>query len=309
MTTADERVRRRSLLSRMWRERWMYAFFVPGLVFFVVFAYVPLLGNVAAFQDYSPFLGFRGSPFVGWENFRELFADPEARTAFKNTLIISLLQIAFAFPAPIALALLLDSLLSARIKRFVQSVVYLPHFIGWVIVISIWQNVLGDTSGLNQLLQHVGLGTAHLMTNASVFKELLTAQVMWKETGWGTIIFFAAIAGINTDLYEAAVTDGAGAWRRIWHVTLPGIANVIALLLILRIGDVLTVGFEQIVLQQNAVGNDAAQVIDTFVYYNGVLGGNWGLSTAAGIFKGVVGTILVVAANKVAKRLGTTGVF
>lgn len=307
--SARQPTAKRPLRVRIWRERWMYAFFLPGVVFFVVFAYVPLLGNAAAFQDYSPFLGFRGSPWVGLANFHELFSDPQALAAIRNTLIISLLQVVFAFPAPIALALLLNSLISPRIKRIVQSIVYLPHFIGWVIVISIWQNVLGDTGGVNQLFSHVGMSTAHLMTDASTFKGLLTAQVIWKETGWGTIIFFAAISHISTDLYEAAVVDGAGPWRRTWHITLPGIANVIALLLILRMGDVLTVGFEQILLQQNAVGNDAAQVVDTFVYYNGVLGGNWGLATAAGIFKGVVGTVLVVVANRTAKRFGTSGVF
>lgn len=300
---------RKPLRTRIWRERWMYVLFLPGVLFFVVFAYVPLLGNVAAFQQYSPFLGFSGSPWVGLDNFRELFSNPQALTALRNTLVISLLQILLAFPAPIALALLLNSLISPRVKRLVQSVVYLPHFIGWVIVVSVWQNVLGETGGLDHLLSHVGMGTAHLMTDAGTFKELLTAQVIWKETGWGTIIFFAAISTIDASLYEAAAMDGAGPWRRTWHITLPGLANVIALLLILRIGDVLTVGFEQIILQQNAVGNDAAQVVDTFVYYNGVLGGNWGLATAAGILKGVVGTVLVVVANKTAKRFGTSGVF
>lgn len=287
----------------------MYAFFLPGTVFFIIFAYIPLLGNVAAFQNYSPFLGFRGSPFVGWSNFSALFSDPEATTAIKNTLIISLLQIIFAFPAPIALALLLNSLISTRVKRIVQSVVYLPHFIGWVIVISIWQGVLGGAGGLDNLFHRLGMGNVDVMTNASTFKLLVTAQVIWKETGWGTIIFFAAISTISPELYEAAAIDGAGSWRRTWHVTLPGMANVIALLLVLRLGAVLSVGFEQILLQQPAVGNDAAQVLDTFVYFRGIVGGNWGIATAAGLFKGVIGTVLVLVANRVAKRMGTSGVF
>lgn len=286
----------------------MYLFFVPGTLFFVVFAYLPLLGNVAAFQDYSPFLGFRGSSFVGWTNFAGLFTDQESLTAIRNTLVISLLQIVFAFPAPIALALLLNSLLSSRIKRIVQSIVYLPHFISWVIVVSIWQSVLGGAGALDNLMQRLGVGSVNIMSNAGFFKELVTAQVMWKETGWGTIIFFAAITAISQDLYEAAAIDGAGSWRRMWHVTLPGLANVIALLLILRLGDVLTVGFEQIVLQQPAVGNDAAQVLDTFVYYRGIVGGDWGIAAAAGLLKGVIGTALVIVANRVAKRMGTSGV-
>jgi putative aldouronate transport system permease protein len=207
------------------------------------------------------------------------------------------------------LALLLNSILSGGVRRFVQSVVYLPHFIGWVIVIAIWQEVLGGAGLVSQIMQNNGMGALDIMTNPSTFKALITAQVIWKEIGWGTIIFLAAITQISPQLYEAAVSDGAGPWRRLRHVTLPGMVNIIVLLLILRLGSVLTVGFEQILLQQPAVGADAAQVLDTFVYYRGVLGGDWGLSTAVGLLKGVVGTLLVVGANRLAKRAGTEGLF
>lgn len=297
------------MLHRMLRVRWMYAFIVPGFLFFVVFAYVPLLGNVVAFQDYSPFLGFSGSPWVGIANFQALLTDPELIDSLRNTLIISLLQIVFAFPAPIALALLLNSLLSERVKRVVQSIVYLPHFISWVIVISIWQEVLGGAGAVSQLAQLFGGDSVNVMSNPDTFQLLVTLQVIWKETGWGTIIFFAAITAIPQDLYESSACDGAGPLRRIWHVTLPGIVPVIMLLLILRLGSVLSVGFEQLILQQPAVGADAAQVLDTFVYYRGVLGGDWGISTAAGLLKGIVGTLLVLAANKLAKRSGAEGLF
>jgi putative aldouronate transport system permease protein len=293
----------------MWRERWMYAFILPGFVFFVVFRYIPLLGNIAAFQDFSPYLSFSGSTWVGFQNFVNLFTDPDVAIALRNTLVISLLQIVFAFPAPIALALLLNSILSDRIRRFIQSVVYLPHFIGWVILISLWQEVLGGAGLVNQVLQNLGMGTIDVMSNPDFFKVLVVLQVIWKEIGWGTIIFLAAITQIDPQLYEASVVDGAGAWRRMWHVTLPGIVNVIVLLLILRLGSVLTVGFEQILLQQPAVGADAAQVLDTFVYYRGVLGGDWGMSTAVGLVKGLIGTVLVIGANRLAKRAGTGGVF
>lgn len=287
----------------------MYVLFVPGALFFVVFTYVPLLGSIAAFQNYSPFLGFGHSPWVGFANFSAVFSNPEAMTALVNTVIISALQVVFVFPAPIALALLLNSLITGKMRRLVQSVVYLPHFIGWVIVISIWQNVLGPTGGVNSLFHHLGMSTAGFMTNPGTFKLLVTSQVIWKETGWGTIIFFAAISQINPDLYEAAAIDGAGAWRRMRHITLPGLSNVIALLLILQLGNVLSVGFEQILLQVPAVGNNAGQVIDTFVYFYGIQGGNWGVATAVGLLKGVVGTVLVLTANRVAKRLGTMGLF
>ena len=287
----------------------MYAFIVPGLLFFLTFAYLPLLGNVVAFQDFSPYRGIAGSSWVGFENFVQIFADPEVLNAVKNTLILSLLQIVFSCPAPILLALLLNSLLSERLRRFLQSIVYLPHFISWVIVISIWQQVLGGAGPVASLLGKLGVDHANIMSNPDTFPLLVTSQVIWKDVGWGSIIFVAAFLAIPLELYESAAVDGAGAFRRTWHITLPGLIPIISLLLILTIGNVLTVGFEQILLQQPSVGSDAAEVIDTFVYFRGIAGGDWGLASAASLFKGVIGTILVVAANKFAKRLGTGGVF
>ncbi|GAB3410334.1 ABC transporter permease [Flindersiella endophytica] len=292
------------------RRHWqMYAFVLPGLVVFVVFAYVPLLGNVAAFQDYSPFLGFSHSPWAGLDNFTRVLADPDVLHALTNTLELSLIQILFAFPAPIALALLLNSIVTPVIRRWLQSIVYLPHFISWVIVISIWQQVLGGAGPIAGVLAHLGFHDSNLMSNPDLFPALVTAQVIWKDSGWGTIIFFAALTTIPAELYESAAMDGACAWRRMWHVTLPGLVPVISLLLVLRLGDVLSVGFEQIYLQYNSVGPDAAEVVDTFVYFRGVVGSDWGMSTAVGLLKGVIGTVLVLTANRVSKRLGAEGLF
>ncbi|MFE6734930.1 ABC transporter permease [Microbacterium sp. NPDC057650] len=301
--------RRRSLWTRMRRERQTYLFIIPGMLFFIVFAYVPMLGNVIAFQDYTPFRGIQGSPWVGLDNFAAIFTDPELLNAIGNTLVIAFLQIVFSFPAPILLALLLNSLLSERVKRSIQSIVYLPHFLSWVIVISMWQQIFGGTGVIAQLFEAIGVDGVNIMTNPDTFKALVTAQVIWKDIGWGTIIFFAAIAAIPMELYEAAAADGANSWRRMWHVTLPGMVPVISLLLVLTLGSVLTVGFEQLLLQQPAVGSDAAEVIDTFVYFRGIAGGQWGLAAAAGLLKGVVGTILIVAANRFARRIGTGGVW
>lgn len=297
------------LRRRLWHARWLYLFILPGFVYFVVFRYVPLLGNVVAWQDYSPFLGISGSPWVAWDNFARLLTDPEVANALVNTLVLSVLQIVFAFPAPLLLALLLNSIVSERVKRFIQSVVYLPHFIGWVIVVSIWQALFGGTGVLGEQLSRLSGDPVNLMTNPDTFALMITSQVIWKEVGWGTIIFLAAMALVPAERYEAAAVDGAGAWRRMWHVTLPGITSVVVLLLVLRLGSVLTVGFEQIILQQDAVGADVAQVLDTFVYYRGVLGGDWGLATAAGLVKGLVGTVMVLGANWAAKRLGGEGAF
>ncbi|GAA5187431.1 ABC transporter permease subunit [Rugosimonospora acidiphila] len=307
--TDSRSARSAGTVSRILRERWMYLFIVPGVAYFVIFQYVPLFGNLVAFKNYSPFLGFNASPWVGLQNFTDLFSDPEFLTALKNTALISLMQILFAFPAPIALALMLNSLISEKAKRLVQSVVYLPHFFGWVIVISIWQAVLGGVGPMASLLNSLGHGHENVMADPHTFLALVTAQVVWKEVGWGTIIFFAAISAIPVERYEAAAVDGANSFRRMWHVTLPGISNVIVLLLILRLGTVLSVGFEQLLLQQDAVGSGAAEVLDTFGYYRGVIGGQWGLATAAGLFKGVIGTVLVISANRIAKRTGSGGLF
>ena len=287
----------------------MYLFILPGVLFFTVFAYLPMLGNIVAFQDYRPFKGIAGSEFVGFDNFMRIFSDPELMQALGNTLVIAALLLLFAFPAPIILALLINSLMSPRIKKIIQSVVYLPHFLSWVIVISMWQKIFGGSGALAHVLADFGIHGFNLMSDPDTFKFLVVAQSIWKSVGWGTIIYFAAIAGIPQELYEAAAVDGAGGWRRMWHVTLPGIMPIVSLLLILEIGGILNVGFEQLLLQQPAVGKDAAQVLDTFVYYRGILGGDWGLSTAAGLLKGIVATVLIIAANRFAKRVGGSGVF
>jgi putative aldouronate transport system permease protein len=285
----------------MWRERSMYTFLVPGLIFFLVFAYLPMAGNVIAFMDFSPFRGVAGSAWVGWDNFTVLFTDPEVRQALVNTLVISVLQLVFAFPAPILLALLLNSLLSEKIRRFVQTVVYLPHFLSWVIIIAIWTQVVGGDGLVATLLSTFGVDGFNAMGNADTFKILVVAQSEWKD--------FAAIAGVPRELYEAAACDGANGFRRAWHVTLPALMPVTTLLLILNLGGFLTVGFEQMLLQQPAVGAKAAQVLDTFVYFRGVAGGQWGMATAAGILKGIIGTAMVLGANKITKKLGGEGVY
>ncbi|MGW5365324.1 ABC transporter permease [Actinopolymorpha pittospori] len=287
----------------------MYLFILPGFLFFVVFRYLPLAGNIVAFENYSPYLGIIQSEWVGLQNFVDLLNDPRVGQALVNTLIINGLQLVFFFPAPIALALLLNSILSPTVKRVIQTVVYLPYFIGWVVLVSVWQSVLGGDGLLNQVLADHGVGAINLMTNPDLFKPLMVLQYMWKYVGWGTIIFLAALTKIDPALYESAVVDGARPIRRMWHVTLPGIRGIAILLLILNLGNILTTGFEQILLQEPAVGAEAGQVLDTFVYLEGVVGGNWGLATAVGLFKGVVGTILIVIANKVAHMLGEDGVF
>lgn len=308
--------RRRKLLITLWRERNMYVFILPGVLYFCVFNYLPLVGNVIAFQDWSPFSaalegpiqGFFVGPWVGLENFRNMFTDPDFLTALTNTVQIEILQLIFAFPAPLALALLLNSLVSEKIKRSMQTIVYLPHFLSWVIVISVWQQFFGGTGFLNETLHQFGYGSVNVMQNPDIFKPLVVTQGIWKEIGWGTIIFLAALTKIDVSLYEAAVIDGAGGWRRLRDVTLPGIRPIVVLLLILTIGNAFSVGFEQFFLQRQAVGADAAEVLDTFGYFRGIQAGDYGFATAVGMVKSVVGLVLIVGANWLARKTGDEGI-
>jgi len=283
---------------------------VPGVIVLVLFHYLPLLGNVIAFQDYQPFLGISGSDFVGLSNFSVIFdGDPEFLNALVNTLIITMVQVLFVFPLPIALALVLNTMLNERAKRLTQSILYLPHFLSWVIVVALFQQMFGNGGMLNEWLRSADLGTFQIIGVPELFKLLITSQVIWKDTGWSTIIFLAALSKVDLNLYEAAAIDRAGPLRQLWHVTLPAIRPVIVLLLILRLGDSLTVGFEQILLQQGPVGAQASEVLDTYVYNNGIIGGNWGVSAAVGLVKGVVGVVLVLGANRLAHAMGERGVY
>ncbi|GAB2796154.1 ABC transporter permease [Amycolatopsis magusensis] len=296
--------------QRFTRDRFLVFAALPGITLLVLFHYVPLLGNVIAFKDYQPYLGILESPWVGLTNFDVVFGgDPAFLNALTNTLVITLLQVIVVFPVPIALALLLDSLISERLKRVVQSVLYLPHFLSWVIVVAIFQQMLGDSGLLNGFLRENDFTTVNVIGSPELFKALITSQVLWKDAGWATILFLAALSRIDTTLYEASAMDGASRARQLWHVTLPGLRGIIVLLLILRLGDALTVGFEQIILQQAAVGADASEVLDTYVYNNGILAGSWGVSAAVGLVKGLVGVALVLSANKLAHRFGEQGVY
>lgn len=301
---------KRPLWERMKRDKLILFFALPGMLLILAFHYYPLLGNVIAFQGYQPYLGIQGSPWVGFANFSILFnGDPAFLNAVKNTLILTLLQSVIVFPAPIVLAIVLNSLLSNRLRQFVQSVLYLPHFLSWVIVVAIFQQMLGGSGLLNTFLRSQGAHTLDIIGNADLFRALITSQVIWKDTGWATILFLAVLSQIDKSLYEAASMDGAGRLRQTWHVTLPGMRSIIILLFILKLGDSLTVGFEQIILQQQAVGSQVSEVLDTYVYNNGIVGGAWGISAAVGLVKGVVGLALVLAANKVAHIFGEEGVY
>jgi putative aldouronate transport system permease protein len=307
--------RRLPLRARLRRDWPLLVMVAPGLLLLGVFHYLPVLGNVVAFQDYNPYYGegplqaLLGSPFVGLDTFEILFADPAFWDAVWNTLSITAFQLVFFFPLPIALAILLTSVLSGRLRSFVQTVVYLPHFFSWVLVVTFFVQMLGGAGLLSQELRQAGISPPEIMTNPDTFIVLVTAEAVWKDIGWGTIVFLAALSTIDTQLYEASAVDGAGRWRRLWHVTLPGLRPVIVLLLILRLGDALSVGFEQFLLQRDAVGRQAAEVLDTFVYYQAITTGDYSLGAAAGMFKAGVGLVLILLANRLAHAIGEQGVY
>nr|WP_244163351.1 sugar ABC transporter permease [Paenibacillus pectinilyticus] len=292
------------------RDKYLYVLAAPGLLFFLIFKYVPLWGLLLAFKNYSPYLGFWGSEWVGLKYFHEFFTNPDFMLLFRNTMAISLLNIVFFFPIPIVVSLLLNEVKSLPFKKFVQTVIYLPHFLSWVIIVGICFLILGQSSGvINQLIVEFGGHKIEFLTEPNYFWAMLTAQSIWKEAGWGTIIFLAALAGINSELYEAAQIDGATRWQQMRNVTIPGIKSTIIVLLILRLGQVMDVGFEQIFLMASGPVSQVADVFDTYAYRVGIQQGRFSYATVAGLFKSVVGLILVVTANRVAKKFGEEGLY
>ncbi|MCC3355899.1 ABC transporter permease [Bacillus sp. REN16] len=297
-------------LQRLKRDKWLYFLLIPGILYFLIFKYAPMWGIVIAFQDYSPFKGILGSEWVGFEHFTNFFQNPDFIRLLRNTFILACLDLVFFFPAPIILALLLNELRVSWYKRTVQTFVYVPHFMSWVIIASITY-VFFTTSGgvVNDIVSSFYGKEINFLSSPEWFRPLIMGQIIWKETGWGTVIFLAALASVDKEQYEAAIVDGAGRFRRVWHVTLPAVRSVIIILLILRLGNFLDTGFQQIFLMTNSLNRSVADVFDTYVYFIGITQGAYSYSTAVGLFKSVIGIILVLGANKLAKKVGQEGIF
>ncbi|MBB6632850.1 sugar ABC transporter permease [Cohnella thailandensis] len=294
----------------MRRDLFLYLLVLPGLLFFLIFKYVPMWGVLISFQNYSPYLGLWHSEWVGFAHFDRLFSNPDFFLLLRNTLAINALNLIFFFPLPIMLSLTMNEIRTRWFKGAVQSVIYLPHFLSWVVIAGISLIMLSESEGIvNGLIAAAGGERIDFLTNPRYFWGVLTVQSIWKEVGWGTVIFLAAIAGVDVQLYEAAKLDGAGKLRQIWHVTLPAIRNVIIILLILRIGHMMDVGFEQVYLMMNGTVSEVAEVFDTYVYRAGILQGQFSFSTAVGLFKSVVGLVLVVIANRLSKKFGEEGLY
>lgn len=297
-------------IRRLFKNRYLYLMILPGALFFLIFKYVPMFGLGIAFQDYQPFKGVLESPFVGFKHFERLFTDPMFWTIFKNTLVLFFLNTVVYFPVPIVLALLLNEVGRMFFKRFVQTLIYIPHFMSWVIIVSISFVMLTQDGGfVNEFLTGIGHEEVNFLLSEVWFRPTYIVQVIWREAGWGTILYLAAITAVDPQLYEAARMDGAGRFRQMWHVTLPSIRSVIVILLILRIGHMMDLDFEHVYLMLNSMNREVAEIFDTYVYTAGLKQGQFSYSTAVGAFKAVVGLIVVVIANWIAKLLGEEGIY
>ena len=305
---------RRESFEKSWKKIakniGLYILLIPGISYFIIFKYIPMWGILIAFKDYQPFLGFFKSDWVGFEHFMDFFSNPEFLMILRNTLILSLLNILIFFPMPIIFALLLNEIRKVLFKKVIQTMIYVPHFISMVIVASITY-VLFTTEGgaVNELAQQLTGEDIYFLAEPGWFRPLIIGQTIWKETGWGTIIFLAALAGIDVEQYEAAIIDGASRLQQLWYVTLPSISSTIVILMILRMGSVLDNGFEQIFLMSNSLNREVAEVFDTYVYAVGITQGAFSYSTAVGLFKSVVGVVLIMGTNRLAKQFGHTGLY
>lgn len=297
-------------LDHLKREWQIYAMLLPTIIWFVVFLYKPMYGLQIAFKDYSIFRGVAGSPWVGWEHFGTLFENEQFIRAIKNTVTISFYNLIFGFPAPIILALMFNEVLNATYKRTAQTIVYLPHFISSVIIAGIVITAFSPTVGvINTVMGWFGLDSIYFLTQPEWFRPIFVGTGIWQEAGFGSIVFLAAIAGVNPSLYESAVVDGANRWQMMWKITIPSILPTILIMLIIRIGNVMEVSFELVILLYQPATYETADVVNTWVYRQGLQSGQYDLAAAAGLFNAVVAFVLVMTANTLSRRFSRTSLW
>ncbi|GAA4831042.1 polygalacturonan/rhamnogalacturonan ABC transporter permease [Paenibacillus vulneris] len=312
MSVTDVSLKRGKARTTVKSDRWrlirsnldLYLILLPGLLFLLLFKYTPMYGIVIAFMDFNIFDGVSGSKWVGLDQFNKLFHSEEFYHVFINTLIISLYKIVLLFPIPILIALFLNEVRKVWFKRTVQTVIFLPHFLSWVIISGLFVTILSPSGGMvNNVIQYFGGTPISFFLDNNVFRSVLVFTAGWKESGWNAIIFIAAIAGIEQEQYEAAAIDGAGRIRQMLYITLPGILPTIILVLVLRLGHLLEAGTEQILTMYNSVVYESGDVIGTFVYRQGLGQQDYSFSTAVGLFNSVVGFILIILGNELSKKL------
>lgn len=298
------------LKKRLYEYRWVYVLGLPGLLLLLLFSYLPMRGLLMAFQDYNPHLGILGSDWVGLKHFQTLFADAKFYSMLKNTLIISGLNL-LTFPAPIVLALVMNEVRNKVFKKFVQTAVYLPHFLSWAIVASLTFFLLSTEQGVvNKIAIMMGQEPTSYLFGAQYIYWIIVLQSLWKGIGWGSIVYLAAIAGVDQSLYEAAKIDGANRFQCMLKITLPSIMPTIAVMLIMKMGSIISVDFEQVFLMNNAMVKQQLEVFEVYIYNNGIAGGStqYSYTTAIGLFKSVINTTLVLITNWFTNRKGYEGV-
>lgn len=300
----------KGLTKYLWKHKYMYLMLVPAIVYYVIFCYVPMYGASIAFKDFNPMQGIMKSPWVGFDVFEQLFGMSKFYSVFWNTIRISLIRLIFGFPFPIIVALMLNELRWNRVKRVIQTAIYIPNFISWVVLGGIMTSLLSMDSGIvNGIIKMLGFQPIGFLTDERYFVPTMVVSMIWKTFGWNTIIYLAAMTGIDPQLYEAATVDGANRWQRLLHITLPCIRSTIIVVLITRIGSLMQAGFEQIFVLYHPGVYGTADIIDTYVYRMGLQEGKFELASAVGLFKSVVNFILVVIANKTARMMGEEGIY
>lgn len=301
--------------NRLWKNivshRYLYMMLVPCLVFFFIFSYIPLVGLLMAFKDYKFNAGILGSPWVGLKYFHAFFESYEAKQLIRNTLIISSIKLFVYLPFPIILALMFNELRNKWFKNLSQSIMYLPHFLSWVVVMGLTQRILApDTGLLNQIIAKLGGdGSIFYLMEANYFYQIMFGSFVWKSIGWDSIIYMAAIAGVSQELYEAAKIDGATKLREVWHITLPSIAPTVVILFILSLGSILSAGFDQIYMLRTPGNMHLADILDTYIIKVGLQQGQYGYATAVGMMQGIIGLVLVILANRISKKVSDTSLW
>lgn len=291
------------------RNRSLYLMIIPVLIFFILFHYKPMYGAIIAFKDYTPALGIAESPWVGWDNFTRFFSSVYFGRLIRNTILLSFYSLLFGFPAPIILALLLNEVKNKKFKGLTQTVTYLPHFISMIVVTGMLVD-FSMTSGLfNDIIELFGGERSPLLQNPDLYRTIYVASGIWLEIGWGSIIYLSALSGVDSQLYEAAQIDGAGKWKQLIHVTLPGIAPTIIIMFILKMGTLMNMGYEKTILLYNPATYETADIISSYIYRIGLLEQDWSYSTAIGLFNSVINLGLLLITNKIARKCGETSLW
>lgn len=292
------------------KHKWLYLMLLPALVYYTIFCYIPMYGATIALKDFNPMLGIIGSPWQGFDTFKELFAMEKFYSVFWNTISISFTRLIFGFPFPIIIALLLNEIRFPKLKKGIQTSIYIPNFISWVILGGILTNLLSTDGGaVNAIITWLGFPPIGFLTDEKFFIPTMVASMIWKTFGWSTIIYLAALAGVDPQYYEAATVDGANRWHKLWYITLPAIRSTIIVVLITRIGGLMQAGFEQIFVLYHPGVYGVADIIDTYVYRVGIFDGKFELAAAVGLFKSIVNFVLLVMANRAARHFGEEGIF